>query len=846
MTDKKISQSTIMTERKFSEIINPARVKYLLTLKDSEIKKLFWNKDEQDPDGDTWDWKPYLVGIRMFLSDTVLCIDYNDALKDKKLIYDRKYRYATGRDYGRLYTRKFSIQSLQFRLRNFLITRDTSDEMIGKTYYTDIDIENCHFSILLGLVENYNTTLSEESQLEYKWLKTYVTKREQCFKKWLFKKKEALVLLNTDEITHNKKNKKAFYVGDNQIAKPQFFIDLHREIKQIKNTWLNDPAYDKYKDDLEGRKNPNSSFLNRILCDKEAQYLQKVIKFLIEDPDQKYIVPMFDGLLVSCEGISCTKKQEQLLLADINKLTKENKGHSINWVVKPIKDTADIDPEDIKLALDNGNLYSILKKKYEETRCFIKKTAAYQSQYKDKTGGLTWIHYPKSAMEEDGANQLCTNKKGAESNMFVEWRKDPLRRQYDDIDFIPYNPKENLKYPNIFNTFEGMNFEYDEEYEEILPDESLKEFLLNTLAGGDDDVYKYLYYTLAQIIQEPSMKTGKATIFSGEEGVGKDTIIYLLRKLLGNNCICATNKMEDIIPKRGSFNMELKDKLIVEFNETSGRDGNEYMEQIKDFITRENNSIRELYKAPYEQNNMVRLFLFTNGLNPITMKDGQRRFIWIKIKGDRKGDSEYWNNLYTDLNNKEWINKIGNELLNVDYGEYFKHGENMPETDVMKQYYKLNRPKEIDFLYNKIVKNNLKSSSGVFNLKNGVVFIETTKLYELFEKYCYKNSLPLTFEGKPWNSTHFKKMIEQFSGIETNKMRTFKLKEGTISKRMFRFNKPLLEETLNKKYNFQNEEDDEIINLMGECLFLDDSDGGIGSGEEEEEDELDKKPNFFS
>ena len=46
------SPPTIMDCRTFREMINPKRAKYLLSLPDREIKKIFWDKDEQDWDGE--------------------------------------------------------------------------------------------------------------------------------------------------------------------------------------------------------------------------------------------------------------------------------------------------------------------------------------------------------------------------------------------------------------------------------------------------------------------------------------------------------------------------------------------------------------------------------------------------------------------------------------------------------------------------------------------------------------------------------------------------------------------------------------------------------------------------
>ena len=782
------SQPTIMDCRTFREMINPKRAKYLLSLPDREIKKIFWDKDEQDWDGEKWDWRTYLKSIRSFLRDAVLEID-----EEGKIEYERKYKYATGRRYGRLYTRIFGIQSLQARLRNFLITDN------DKSYYTDIDMENAHFSILLGLVENYNEITNDEHKLECSKLRKYVNKRKECFEKHKFTKKEALILLNSDRATSNKKNKDAFYVGDNQ-----FLICLFQEIIAIKDAWLGDANYDKYKGDMSGRKNPKSSFLNRVLCDKEAQYLQKVVRLLNEDNDKKHIVPMFDGLLVSCNGEASQGSQLNLLIKDINKLTTEKFGHSIKWIEKPIVDNADILEEEITEADENCELYSVKKMDYESQRCYIKSQVAYQLEYKDKDECMVWSQHSHSRMKEEGLNQRCINDKGEESDMFTEWSKDPNKRTYEDMDYVPYPPNElGTDKPHIFNTFSGMGFNYDEEYSEEEKDPILKEFLLNTICDGDEKGYEYLYNKIAHLIQEPNTNPLVATILSGQEGVGKDSLIYLIRKLIGKNNVCATNMMEDVIPKRGAFNMRLKDKIVIEFNETSGKDGVDYMEQIKDFITREENPIRELYKSPYNQKNLIRLFILTNQLNPIQMKDGQRRFIWFKLNGDRKGDQEYWTEVYSNFDDTNWIDRVGNELLNVDYGDYFTE-KKYPETAVMKQYYKLNRSNTMDFIWDEIINGEEKEED--------IIYMETKPLYDKYKDYCEDNSLPYGYNGQAWCASHFKKELLDL-GVGDNIRRQH---QGT-QKRMFSFDLKKIRTKLEPKYIT----DDDAIELDGTCYVMD-------------------------
>jgi hypothetical protein len=138
----------------------------------------------------------------------------NKAIKqmETKGTIKTQYDYSkTLIDCGRIYVKDFGIQKLTRELRGFLIKDST----------IDVDIVNCHPTILLNIINKYYP----DNKKEFTALNDYVKNRD----KWIIdneiSKKEILINMNTTKKTHSKK---------------QMMIRLDNEFKKIqKMFWEN-------------------------------------------------------------------------------------------------------------------------------------------------------------------------------------------------------------------------------------------------------------------------------------------------------------------------------------------------------------------------------------------------------------------------------------------------------------------------------------------------------------------------------------------------------------------------------------------------------------------------------
>lgn len=701
----------------YKEVIDLDRGRFILTLNDADIEKTYIKNTDMSKEPRKF-IKSFIKSLRMYINKS---ITYNNG------ITTQKYDQNNGR--GRMYVSKLGLQRCPAELKAFLL---------NDKYY-DLDISNAHFAILLGSVEEYNST-NVKHKLVCKNLVKYVTKRDEYCTKYNFNKHEALKMLYSDNIAKTKTA--SGYKTDNE-----FLIRFHRELDDIKRILISANHAGASSND----KNPYSSELSKFIETRENDILQNALSEIDKLYPFEYLIPMYDGFCVSWKNNSSQHIVDALQL--INGIAPAH----INWVQKDLDDGAHFDNDEIVETLNGSNLYSVMKPEYEKDRCYIKSTGAFLISYM-KGGNKIWINYSENAMKLNSKPfQVIDEVTGTLVPMFDRWAKDDNKRAYDCMDFVPFAPGNESKVDKgVFNTFTEFPWEFNPVDEE--DDIDLKEFLLNSIAGGDEEVSKYLYMKLAHIIQFPNENPRVATILSGEQGVGKDTCVYLIKKLIGDVSVYDTSNMEDIIPKKGSFNMGLKDKIVIEFNETQGRDGVEYIEKLKDFITRETNRIRELYTAPYDQRHIARLFILTNAHNPIPMTDGQRRFVWQKIPSSRKGDTDYWTKFYKLMNDKDWIKKIGNQLLQIKGVQEYFDAKVYPVTEVMKQYTKLNRNHAIDFIWYGLVEG---EHLGIHEYKQGNrLYIPIQNLYQKYKDYRTCN-----FLGDVFISTQFKKEILAKEGV---------------------------------------------------------------------------------
>ncbi len=637
----------------FTEKLDQNSCTYIATLTLNEFKDKFYTdewKTEKKEKKKKENVKCYFNQVKGF------CLKHIDNSINKV-----HYKYAKGRDNGRIYTVGFGIQGLYKNLR-YLLTPEG---------YNDYDIVNCHPSILL----------KECKRLDIKcpFLQEYVSNRDTVLSENKLTKLQVLYYINTDK-NPIKKNYTPWLIG---------FIT---ELKQIKAE-----IYDLVKYTETNPDNPISSAMNKRLCEIENDILQRTIKqFGLKD---RYLTPMFDGFLTDAH----------LNIEELNKFTEKD---GVKWAKKDwVKSHPPGDFDPTKL-----NTYENAKRQMEE-HCFMVRNPVMfcvddmfrtEADFKTLTATYKYI-----------------DADGHERAIYGRWVGDPSKRCYNEVVNMPYNPLQEDPAPEgTYNTAKPFAFSYLPESERI---DALKDYrhIIYHLTQSEEELDYVVKYT-AHILQKPLENPQIILVIKGHmEGAGKDTIVKTLTKVLGKNYTYSTSEMNDVF---GTYNSGVANKLIVQFNEAQSSQGVKFNDKIKDFVTADTIEIKEKYMKSVYQKNNVRPIVNSNNHTPIL---GGRRPMICQTRTAEIITKEWWEDYYNNkMTNKDWINSLGSQLLDIDLSD-FKVGK-IPKTETNQD--KLNkkimpihdlfRDMADGHLLNKIRKINDKTKyepdkiDGLFEIKN--------------------------------------------------------------------------------------------------------------------------------
>lgn len=229
-----------------------------------------------------------------------------------------------------------------------------------------------------------------------------------------------------------------------------------------------------------------------------------------------------------------------------------------------------------------------------------------------------------------------------------------------DIIFKPGEPY-NDKYFNLFKGFKVKKIEkYDEKYFELLI-KHIKE----VWANGNEEIYEYILYWIASIIQNPSQKTNTALVFISKEGAGKNIIFDFLKKYIFSNYAVNVCDLEKIT---GKFNSMLSNKILTVLNEANqvlNTSYNKTFETLKNLISENKQIVEKKGLDPFEIDDYNNYMFFSNNPNPIKISSNDRRYMISNCSDKYVGNHNYFENLIKSLN-EECATHFYTYLLSLD------------------------------------------------------------------------------------------------------------------------------------------------------------------------------------
>lgn len=665
--------------RIFTEEVDSFKLEYLYNLSDLKLLSLLQNTDKKYTKESQQNYIKQLKNYFRFCRN-----------KDYK--YQVSYSPGQSNPQGRQYSKIMSFQGMARPIRSFL-ARDN---------HYDIDIVNSFPTIFLYICS--------KAHLPCKFIAEYVKNRDDILRDENITKQQFIAdFLMSDKIavqnTHFLKN-----LAGEIIENKKNIIQLHREILQrLSNSKTSN--------------NPQSSGLFKILEYYENKILNTVITSkIIKSKD--IISLCFDGMIVK----NTINKE---LINKINELPDVKK-YGVKFIIKKWDYEINI-PED----------YSCTVKDYDDYKQILEKDFALledPTMFIRISPGKTPLFRTEKDFRVLAAPYFNNNFK------YNDWVSDPERKTFSGLTFAPsvlYDDPFCLGYgaalgiqpcptdEKVFNQALPYKAKYLKSGHSQEPFEIFKKYLIDNITGEQDIDWFINFISLK--LKNPNKQHSVAFVLKGEEGCGKDTLMEFFNKIYGSDrqYIYNQNESKHIL---GPVNTGLKNKLITVLNEMESLKGHQLIDKMKDMITRKTNMIEEKYCRPYEQDNNVTLFVFSNNLNPIKVTVGNRRWILFVTNSVNKGNAPYWKNLYELMNKEEWINNLFTSLMNHEIPENYLPEDSAAHPRSNNYFDMINDqiPPIIKFMYNMDFTELDIINEGKYL---GWHYISKSKLKKLFNKY---------------------------------------------------------------------------------------------------------------
>lgn len=334
----------------------------------------------------------------------------------------------------------------------------------------------------------------------------------------------------------------------------------------------------------------------------------------------------------------------------INKLKYSEKGIAFGSLMNMLKE------DNPALFSEIKSSYAFMKSEFEKTHFKVVNPVLYCQELADADLSIKkkreFIDTYDNLLACAGPSGPPGKSKSAEHVPFTSlWMKDPKIRVYDRIDFLP-----NCGSPTIYNLFTGFDLE-----KYVCKNEADVTPILNhmkIMVNHDEKSFDYFTAWLAQIIQEPNKLSGTSLVFKSKQGAGKNMFCdWFGKDILGEKYYYTTADINHLF---GRFASGFKNRLLVNLDETSGKDTFLNSEKIKNRITCETMDYEKKGFDAITLKNFARILFTTNNDTPIKVEQKDRRLVLFEcsnekcIVGDDSNDNaKYFNDLKKTMQDKD-------------------------------------------------------------------------------------------------------------------------------------------------------------------------------------------------
>ncbi len=194
----------------------------------------------------------------------------------------------------------------------------------------------------------------------------------------------------------------------------------------------------------------------------------------------------------------------------------------------------------------------------------------------------------------------------------------------------------------------------------------IQEFLHTVICDNNLDLFDYLTYYLAHMLQRPEEKPGIMIVFLSGQGCGKGTFY----KILGRIWSQTTLQVCDINEVTGQFNAALERNYVVCMDEALFAGDKKSLDKLKSLVTEPKCRIEQKHQPSRSIDSYHRFFASSNHEHFVQVDKDDRRFLFIRVSPVHKQDQIYFDAVNNALDNDNVIAAMMYDLKNLDISNF--------------------------------------------------------------------------------------------------------------------------------------------------------------------------------
>lgn len=505
---------------------------------------------------------------------------------------------------------------------------------LAQKYYWDIDIENAQPNLLVVLAKKYNVDCPA--------LQEYCDRRED-----ILAEISAGHEMNRDEAKQICISVLFGGFRGHHAILPRIFAEL-KELS-LKVSAENPKLFAKCKES----NNPYASCLSIYIQNEERIVLHQLDSFFTSK-DRSMDVLIYDGGLV--RKTSGETQFPSSLLREAEAMVFDKTGYKICLAVKPLHHTFDFQERDEILP---ANL--LINDEYA-AKTFVKLVGDRLRKVDGSLWVLTAEGIWSNTIEDlrmlisEFSSRLVFKQPGPMGIKIHDYggNEDKIPKMMKQLPLVAKKGELPLQLAYMLVESDVDNSEYLE----------LFMSLIHIVTNHKEELKEYLLNWLAHMVQKPFELPDVALIVTGEKGFGKDTLFdFFGTHILGSRYFI---DYEDNNQFFDHYDTGRVNKILAKLQEADRAICLKNASVLKTKVTAKTQNPNPKGKTAFHVQNFCRLVLTTNKGNPVDFADGERRFVLLAASGEKKGNKEYFDRIYTTLFTPEGGKAIASYLMARD------------------------------------------------------------------------------------------------------------------------------------------------------------------------------------